>query len=172
MLSAVPPHTSKQASGTDTSATVYLSETDFLEHNETMWKLFFQNPHLGAQAMTEFVTPHIGCVSTALVARWLKQARTEDLPLSRLDLYRPCIEEWLAQSDAVEVGVPLVRFLKEDYNVSIRKQTIDRFLSQYEQLEGVEPLSHQALHDYDDWLRLLLASAPRLTPLQILCKSI
>ena len=70
------------------AAAGYISDEAFYAQDDVVWGIYQTHPHLGAEAMAELLLPHVGSVTVATVQSWLRNARTTELGLDRLRLYR------------------------------------------------------------------------------------
>jgi len=149
------------------AAAGYISDEAFYAQDDVVWGIYQTHPHLGAEAMAELLLPHVGSVTVATVQSWLRNARTTELGLDRLRLYRQCVEDYVGLvPESTESSI--AAFLETDFNIKVPHATTGRLLQEIEQPAGMKSLSYEQLPLHQVYLEQLVQQEPILSPMRIL----
>ena len=129
--------------------------------------MYKTNPHLGPQAMADLLLPTIGRVRVSAVQSWLENARTVDIGLDRLRLYRQCVEDY---TGLVPESTPnsIVAFLKKDFNIKVSRFTAGRLLEEIQQPAGLLVATAEQLDSHEVFLLDFQQQEPNASCMQIL----
>ena len=137
----------------------FITDAVFLAKADVVWESYKANPHVGPEAMVDLWYPLLRRVSVTTARVWLSKARKKDLPLERMRLYRPCVEDYISEVSGRSVP-QIVVLLKAEFNIKVTRDTMHGLLQEIQQPPDMRVLTAAELDDSECHLDNLLETTP------------